>query len=475
MCRFGQNGRSKRFPDYQKLLEAQRSPCNIHKGMPGKTIEQISANFDFLAKHDAQLVRLGALAEKYFKDDPNTCLIKLRQFGEVLAQLVAANAGLLASPEEQQVDLLRRLKFERVVPLQVGDLFHQLRVAGNRATHAHAGDHNEALTTLKLARQLGIWFHRTFADPKFKAGAFVPPPDPAAATEALREELERLRQVLDDTRSKAEKDRQAAEAEALARMGAEERARKEHDDRALWEQLATEAEAAKAALSAQLQALQQAATQAAPQAAASIVAKAEAAAADIDIDEAATRALIDEQLRARGWEADTPTLRYSSGTRPAKGRNMAIAEWPTKSGPADYALFVGTRCIGVVEAKRRNKNVSAHIDQAQRYARGFRFDGGAEATGGPWPDSGEEKFLVPFVFSTNGRPYLKQLETESGIWFRDARKPTNHRRAIVDWPTPDGLKGTLEIDAEAAHADLKARPFDFGPTPPLSEAGDRDS
>ena len=54
-------------------------------------------------------------------------------------------------------------------------------------------------------------------------------------------------------------------------------------------------------------------------------------------------------------------------------RAMAIAEWPTKSGPADYALFVGTSCIGVVEAKRRNKNVSAHIDQAQRYARDGTF------------------------------------------------------------------------------------------------------
>jgi type I restriction enzyme, R subunit len=52
-------------------------------------MQRVSANFDFLGKHDAQLVRLGALAERYFKDDPNTCLIKLRQFGEVLAQMTA--------------------------------------------------------------------------------------------------------------------------------------------------------------------------------------------------------------------------------------------------------------------------------------------------------------------------------------------------------------------------------------------------
>ena len=30
---------------------------------------------------------------------------------------------------------------------------------------------------------------------------------------------------------------------------------------------------------------------------------------------------------------------------------MAIAEWPTANGPADYALFVGTVLVGVVEAK----------------------------------------------------------------------------------------------------------------------------
>lgn len=422
----------------------------------------ISANFGFLGAHDPQLVRLGGLAERYFKDDPNTCLIKLRQFGEALAQLTAAKSGLLASPDEQQADLLRRLKFERIVPREVGDLFHQLRIAGNRATHAQAGDHAEALSTLKIARELGIWFHRTFADGKYKAGAFVPPPDPADATKALHEELERLRQALDQSRSDAGKARLTAEGEARERMSAQERARKDREEREVWEQLATEAENAKAALAAQLQALQTAAAQAPAETMAAIVVKADAAAAEIDIDEASTRTLIDAALRARGWEVDTQTLRYASGTRPAKGKNMAIAEWPTKSGPADYALFIGTKCIGVVEAKRRNKNVSSHIDQAQRYARGFRFDGGAEAIGDPWPDVGKDKFFVPFVFSANGRPYLKQIETEGGIWFRDARKPSNHRRALSDWPTPDGLRGLLEIDVDAAQADLKTRPFDFG-------------
>ncbi|MCU1276063.1 MAG: hypothetical protein JWO48_3494 [Bryobacterales bacterium] len=81
-----------------------------------------SPNFGCLAIHDAQIVRLGTLAERYFTDDPVTCLIKLRQYGEALAQLVAAKAGLFRDSQELQTDLLRRLRFERVVPPEVADL-----------------------------------------------------------------------------------------------------------------------------------------------------------------------------------------------------------------------------------------------------------------------------------------------------------------------------------------------------------------
>ena len=90
-------------------------------------------------------------------------------------------------------------------------------------------------------------------------------------------------------RSAAENARITAEAEAQARLGAEERARREREERALWEQLADEAEQAKLSLAAQLQTLQAAAATASPLATAAIISQAEDAAAAIDIDEAATR------------------------------------------------------------------------------------------------------------------------------------------------------------------------------------------
>ena len=419
-----------------------------------------SLNFGFLASADTLLVRTAALAERYFPEDPVTSLMKLRQFGEALAQQVAARTGVFTSADEPQADLLGRLRREAGSPREVLDLFHDLRRIGNEATHQHKGDHATALTGLKIARQLAIWFHRTYADRGFKPGPFQPPLSPPDPSAGLREELERLKAELDRTLS-------AAEAAEAARLAAEQRARAEAEDRAFWERYAAETEAAHGAAAGKLAALQAAASIQPPAALTLLQKAADEAARGIDLDEAATRDVIDARLKAQGWEADSRALRHAAGARPVKGRALAIAEWPTTNGPADYALFVGLTCVGVVEAKRRRKNVAAAIDQAGRYAQGFTAAAGIEAqTGGPWPAASgtaeQAPYRVPFLFATNGRAYLKQIETESGIWFRDARDPTNLRRALVDWPTPDGLVGLLGIDRVQAQADLTDLPFDFG-------------
>ena len=59
-----------------------------------------STNFAFLAAHDQRLADLAALAESYFADDPATTLFKLRQFGELLAKLLAARTARLESTDE---------------------------------------------------------------------------------------------------------------------------------------------------------------------------------------------------------------------------------------------------------------------------------------------------------------------------------------------------------------------------------------
>lgn len=172
--------------------------------------------------------------------------------------------------------------------------------------------------------------------------------------------------------------------------------------------------------------------------------------------EAQTRCRIDEQLRKVGWEADTKKLRYSKGTRPIKGRCLAIAEWPTDSsagsrGYADYALFIDKQMVAIIEAKAIHKDIPSVIDyQCKDYSRNIR---GVDETYqmGTWGN-----YKVPFTFATNGRPYLEQYETKSGVWFLDLRRPENVPRTLKGWMSPIGMLELLEKDVAAGDQALQA-------------------
>lgn len=412
----------------------------------------VSSNFNFLAAHDVQLARLGALAERYFHDDAPAALIKLRQLAEFLAKDIAARHALLPSTQASFDDALRGLKQRALIPREVADLFYHLKKVGNAAAHENAGTPGDVLTALKMARAAAIWFHRSYGDaPAFKAGPFVPPAPPVDATAALEKEVRKLRQEVRtsaDAESTAQLARQEAEA---ARLAALQQAEERQQEKTFWEAYAAETEAGLFAAEAALADAQKAA-EAAP--AAQLDALADLAveqAGKIDIDEATTRVLIDDQLRAAGWIVDSVLLRHANGARPEYGKNMAISEWPTQSGPVDYALFIDGHCVGIVEAKREFKDVPGRLGQSKRYAIGIELDADEYPAGGPWLN-GDDSFRLPFLFVTNGRPYVKQLATKSGIWFWDARPGAGQARALPEWFSPRDLTERLEQEVEDVSA-----------------------
>lgn len=414
---------------------------------------QRRSNFAHLTRLQEDLALLGAGAERYFATDPNTCLLKLRQFGELMARQVAARAGIYSADEDNQAALLSRLKGAGWLPREVADLFHLLRKAGNIANHQFTGDHRGALQTLKVATQLGFWFHRSFGAAEFKGGAFIPPEAPIDESAALKAELADLRQKL--------------QAQAERAESAEQSAAQAREDARLWEAMAVDGSHTVEALEARLAQqhaestvrLAELQARAAAQPKADILQlqkRADEAASTIQLDEKATRELIDQQLREAGWEADSISLRYSAGIRPEAGRYLAIAEWPTANGPADYALFIGTDCVAVVEAKRSGRNVASAIDQGRRYAEGV-FDASRALLPVHWG-----AFRVPLVFATNGRPFQQQFREVSGIWFCDLRRPSNHRKALDGWYTPQGIRELLKQDIDAAQTRLDGIGFKFG-------------
>ncbi|WP_028488324.1 type I restriction-modification system endonuclease [Thiothrix lacustris] len=407
-----------------------------------------NTNFGFLKHHDALLARLAETAESCFVPDPNTTLIKMRQLGEALAQTLAARVGVAFGQDIKQIDLLRDLDDTLRLDPRIKDAFHTLRKLGNAANHdITSSNHRDALQALQVGYALSAWYHQAFGGDKakgFKPGAYVKPPDPSAEVrqlEAAFNELQRQQKTAAERLEVAEQLKQIeVEKAAAERKRAEQMAAESQ----IWEALAAENETRLAALQAEMAAANTAYKtrfeQQDQQAQAAEIARVEKSV--FQLSEAETRVLIDQQLNEAGWQADSVNLRHAKGARPLANENRAIAEWPTASGPADYVLFMGLTPVAVIEAKKSAKNVYSAIDQAKRYVNGLDVS-------------------VPLVFATNGRPYLKQLEQESGIWFLDVRDTANRRKALKGWYSPHEIKTFLRQTPQQAEVALDNMGFDY--------------
>lgn len=419
------------------------------------------SNFDFLKHHNELLLRLAQTAELCFVPDPNTTLVKMRQLGEELAKNIAARVGVEFGKDVKQIDLLRDLDYALKLDPRVKAAFHTVRKLGNDANHdITSSNHRDAMQSLQLGHALSVWYHQLYgglAAKGFKPAPFVKPKDPSDDVRILEEkmiELERQQQIASERLAAAESLKQLEQQKAEAEL---KRAEQMTAESKIWEQMATEQEAKLNEYRAKMAAANlvfyttfKAQDQKAQQQEIRRVEK-----LPFHLDEAETRIIIDKQLNDAGWVADTVNLKYSKGARPVANENRAIAEWPTASGPADYVLFIGLTPVAVVEAKKSAKNVYGSIDQAKRYAKGLESKN-AFTIDNTWGD-----FKVPLTFATNGRPYLKQLQQESGIWFLDVRDNANRRKALNGWYTPAEIKLVLKQTPEQAEQKLDAMDFEY--------------
>jgi len=368
----------------------------------------MKSNFEFLNKYWPALAQIGAAAESYVYSDANACLYKLGMFGErLILEIFAFEHIKEPTIDNTHANRIRLLKREGLIPKKIDDILYALRKTRNDAVHAGADSVEDAKTLLSMTYNLAVWFMEVYGDWGYIAPAFVMPENVVQPD---------------------------------------------------YESIIKEQEEKIVALSKQVEAVSTAASTKTSKERAE---KGKTASESMELSEAETRYLIDEQLRKVGWETDTNTLRYSKGIRPQKGRNLAIAEWPTdsavgKNGYADYALFVGLKLVGIVEAKKAAIDIPSVIDhQCKEYAKGIKGEH-QEYIINQWG-----AYKVPFVFATNGRKYLKQIETKSGIWYLDLRNGANAPKALQGWISPQGLMEQLEKDITAANSALQNTPFDL--------------
>lgn len=77
------------------------------------------------------------------------------------------------------------------------------------------------------------------------------------------------------------------------------------------------------------------------------------------------RELIDERLNKAGW-----AVQDFKKLNPKASAGVAVCEFPTSTGPVDYALFVDGVPVGVIEAKKDTvgENITTVEAQSGRYA-----------------------------------------------------------------------------------------------------------
>ncbi|OOB78994.1 MAG: type I restriction-modification system endonuclease [Epulopiscium sp. Nuni2H_MBin001] len=363
----------------------------------------MKSNFEFLRKKYPVLYNLGSTAEKYLYTDANSCLIKLGMLSESMVNIMIKldNVGD-NEVDKTQVDRIKFYKCEGMITNDIENMLHALRKARNKAVHENYEDFHSCKTLLHMAHNLTIWFNEVYGDYDIRVDEFVLPPkgttDQSATIMKQEQQIKKLLAKIEKT-----KPQEVSPTERI------EKVKK----------------------------------------------------VTLNLSEAETRYLIDMQLSKVGWEVNTQELRYSKGARPEKGKNKAIAEWPTNStvhskGFVDYALFVGEQLIGMIEAKKMDLDIASVIDvQCKEYASCVKVEH-LKYTISQWG-----KYHVPFVYATNGRKYLPQLATKSGIWHLDLRDATNIPKALAGWPSPENLLQKLAKDIAAANLALSNTSYEL--------------
>lgn len=296
-----------------------------------------SLNFEPLRVVYPELANMGGYAEHYAHTDPESALVKLRNFAERLVDRIYLQLKLERVPQSNFVDLLHNAGFKAVAQPLVLDKLHLLRRLGNRGAHGEDVEAADAVRCVQEAWQLARWLHVTFLGGKVDDfSEFKSPPLEGIDSKA---EIKRKAKALAQENSlKEERLKQALEELAALRAA---------------DQFAKTAGGVSQPLSAEtLQLATQASAQAVNQ---------------LRFTEDNTRKwLIDRDLRMAGW--DVPT---GMASNEFVGQEVEVPYQPTATGKGycDYVLWDDNgKPLAVVEAKKTQVDARAGQEQAKLYA-----------------------------------------------------------------------------------------------------------
>ncbi|WP_298012768.1 DEAD/DEAH box helicase family protein, partial [uncultured Aquabacterium sp.] len=296
-----------------------------------------SLNFEPLRAVYPELANMGGYAEHYAHRDPESALVKLRNFAERLVDRVYVKLKLQRAPQSNFVDLLNNASFRAVAQPLVLDKLHLLRRLGNRGAHGEDVEAADAVRCIQEAWQLARWLHVTFLGGQVNDFAEFKQP-PVEGIDSKAEFKRKAKALAEENNLKELRLKQALEELAALRAADHASAPAAHKFIALTEQELQQAGQASASAANQLR-----------------------------FSEDNTRKwLIDRDLRMAGW--DVPASTASSDS---VGQEVEVPHQPTQTGKGycDYVLWDDNgKPLAVVEAKKTQVDARAGQEQAKLYA-----------------------------------------------------------------------------------------------------------
>jgi type I restriction enzyme, R subunit len=148
--------------------------------------------------------------------------------------------------------------------------------------------------------------------------------------------------------------------------------------------------------------------------------------------EAKARHVIDQKLAQAGWVVqDLKQLNLAAGP------GVAVREYPTDTGPADYVLFINREPVGVIEAKRDDAGETLVVaeSQTERYSTSRL----------KWRSNNQP---LPFLFEATGQI----------IRFTDGRDPIPRSREVFHFFRPEALAAWAAQPTTLRHRLREAMP-----------------
>lgn len=396
-----------------------------------------SANFGFLLPHQPLLVLCGAEAEVSIFSAPTRSLERSREFGQILATDLLHRAGMtpLGDSQAARLQALTRAGF---LDQRLRDDLDALGGSLDEASRNETTAQLQAFRAVRRCFQLGVWFHRLLSGDR-ELIPFIPPQLPESlftgsaddeeqeSRSAMRAEFSAARRDLEASRvTYSQRQRDKADAWAQAQQTADEELSYAANSQSMLLSLLapfTE-ELGQHELSIRSGERREKTTAAARE---KLISSARIAAHE-PLNEVQVRDRIDGLLTAAGWLVSDGSGRQNLYAQ----RGVAVREVTTAAGRADYLLYVDTKLVGVIEAKREGADLAAAESQAERYAAGLTARQELQA----W------RVPLPYLYVSDG----------GVIRFRDDLDPETRARDVFSFHQPETIERWMreaETDGEA--------------------------